>query len=448
MSVLSRYLPHARAHLALGLPLIGSQLAQVAITTADTLMMGWYDVTSLAALVLSGNLFIFLMLLGNGFAFAVMPLVAAAHEEGDEVRLRRVTRMASWLSVLAAILFLPLFWFSAPLLRALGQDPELAALAQTYLRIMGFGMLPALMVNVMRSYLSGLERTRIQFRIIAGGAVVNIALNWVLIFGNLGLPELGLQGAAIASTLVHLGTFTAVALYAVRQFPDHDLFGRLWRPDWDALREVFSMGWQISLTLVSEVGLFNLSAVIMGWIGTLALAAHGIALQIATIAFMVPLGLAQAATVRAGRALGRRDGVGLRDGAVAIWGLGLGFATLAMASFFVLPDLLVGAFIDPDDPKREDILRVGRVLLAMAGLFQLVDAAQVIAISLLRGLRDTRVPLIVAAFSYWGVGAPASYLLGVTLGFGAVGVWAGLVAGLSLAAVGLTWRFWHMARPI
>lgn len=445
MSRFARYIPHARAHLALGLPLIGSQLAQVAITTADTLMMGWYDVQALAALVLSANLVIFLLLLASGFAWAVMPLVAAAHEMGDETRLRRVTRMANWLSIIAAVVFLPVFWWSAPVLRALGQDPEIADMAQTYLRIAGFGIAPALLVNVLRSYLSGLERTRVQFWIIAGGALVNIALNWVLIFGNLGAPELGLRGAAIASVSVHALSFVALAAYALAQFPSHDLFVRFWRPDWAAMGEVFRMGWQIALTTVSEVGLFNLSAVIMGWIGTLQLAAHGIALQIATITFMVQLGLSQAATVRAGRAFGRGDRESLRDGAVAVWSLGLGFAAIAMAAFLLVPDLLVGAFVDPDDPLRGDILAVGAVLLAMAALFQFVDAAQVIGISLLRGMTDTRVPLFIAALSYWGIGAPASYVLGVRLDIGAVGVWVGLVLGLSFAAVGLFWRFRRMS---
>lgn len=445
---LAKYLPHARAHLVLGLPLIGSQLAQVAITTADTLMMGWYDVTALAALVLSANLFIFLLLLGSGFAWAVMPLVAEAHEAGDETRLRRATRMGMWLSVLAALVFYPVFWFSAPLLRGLGQAPHLAEMAQTYLRIAGLGMLPALLMNVLRSYLSGLEHTRVQFWIITGGALVNILLNWLLIFGNLGLPELGLSGAAIASASVNFLAFAALAAFSLWRFPHHGLFDRLWRPDWGAFAQVFRMGWQIALTTVSEVGLFNLSAIIMGWIGTLALAAHGIALQIATITFMVQLGLSQAATVRAGRALGRRDGAALRDGAVAVWGLGLGFALASVALFLLFPDLLVGAFVDPDDPLRDDILRIGRVLLVMAALFQLVDAAQVIGISLLRGLQDTRVPLMIAAISYWGIGAPASYLIGVTFGVGAVGVWVGLVLGLACAAVGLTLRFRHIAATV
>ncbi len=441
MQRLARYLPHARAHLALGLPLVGSQLAQVAITTADTLMMGWYDVRDLAALVLSANLFLFLLLLASGFAWAVMPMVASAHEAGDETQVRRVTRMGNWLSVLAALVFLPIFWYSGPILRLLGQDPEISELAQTYLRIAGIGMLPALTVNVLRSYLSALERTQVLFWIYTAGAVINIALNWVLIFGNLGAPELGLRGAAIASTAVHFLSFFALAAYAVYLFPSHGLFARFWRPDWLALGQVFRMGWQIAVTTVAEVGLFNFTALIMGWIGTIQLAAHGIALQIATITFMVQLGLSQAATVRAGRAMGRGDRQGLLDGALAVWALGLGFAVLAMVAFLTMPDLLIGSFVDPDDPLRGEILAIGGALLVMAALFQFVDAAQVIGISILRGLHDTRVPLMIAVISYWGIGAPASYLLGVTFGVGAVGVWVGLVLGLSFAAVGLAIRF-------
>lgn len=441
MSLVARYQDHSRALLALGLPLVGSQLAQVAINVTDTLMMGWYGVEALAALVLATNLFFFLFLFATGFSWAVMPLVASASEAGDEVRVRRVTRMGLWLSVVVFVVFLPVFWFSGPILKALGQDPELSVMAQQYLRIMAFGMLPALGVMVLRSYLSGLERTRVQFRIIVGGAIINIFLNYVLIFGNFGAPELGIRGAAIASTSVNFGSFFALCIYALRQFPDHDLFVRVWKPDWTAFGEVFRMGWQIGVTTVSEVALFNFSAILMGWIGTVALAAHGVALQIATVTFMVQIGLSQAATVRAGRALGRKDGVALRDGAHAALGMGIGFAFVAMALFFAVPDMLVGAFVDPDDPLRDEILDVGRVLLAMAGLFQVADSAQVIGIALLRGLKDTRMPMIFAAISYWVIGAPVSYVLGITLGFNGVGIWLGLVFGLSVAGVLFYIRF-------
>jgi MATE family multidrug resistance protein len=425
----------------LGLPLVGSQLAQMAIGMTDAVMLGLYDVRVLAGHVLALVPFMVLLLFLSGFGFAVMPLVSAAAEAGDETRIRRVTRMGLWLSLGFGTLALPIFWFSAPLLTATGQEPALAATAQAYLRIMGFGLLPALGVMVLKSYLSALERARAQLLATIGAALVNIGLNWVFIFGHLGAPELGIRGAALASLSVNLVSFLALAIYARRSFPEHDLFRRLWRPDVEALAEVFAMGWNIGLTTLAEVGLFSFSSLLVGRIGTVALAAHGIALQLASLSFMVPLGLAQAATVRAGRAFGRRDRPALRMGARAAWLLGLGWALIAVIAFLALPRPLIGAFIGADDPLRGPILAMGATLLAVAALFQLFDATQVISVGLLRGLQDTRAPMIIAAASYWVVGAPAAWIFGLKLGLGAAGVWLGLVAGLGTAALLLTTRF-------
>ncbi len=438
-----RFPDHIRAHLTLGLPLIGSHVAQMAIGVTDTVMLGWYDVEALAALVLAHTAFMALFLFGSGFAFAVMPLVSAAAEQEDETRVRRVTRMGLWISVGFALAVLPALWFSAPLLRALGQDPELSAGAQEYLRIMGWGIIPALMVMVLKSYLSALERTNVQLIVVLGAALANVAVNYALIFGNWGAPELGIRGAAIASLVVQAISVAALAAYSRVVFPTHRLFQRLWRPDWEALGEVARMGWHVGLTVLSEVGLFTLSSILVGLLGTVALAAHGIALQLASISFMVPLGLSNAATVRAGRAMGRSDAESLRAGARAAFSLGVGWALLAAVLFVLLPEFLVSLYIDPDEPLRGEIVALGRALLLMAALFQLADATQVNAIALLRGMRDTRAPMWIAAASYWLVGAPAAWGLGIVLGFGAVGVWAGLVLGLTTAAAMLTTRFWR-----
>ena len=437
---------HLRVHLKLGLPLIGSHMAQMAIGLTDTVMLGWYDVEALAALVLANTLFIVLFLFGSGFAFAVMPLVASAAEQDDETRVRRVTRMGLWASAGFALAVLPALWFSAPLLRLLGQAPDLAADAQTYLRIQGWGILAALMVMVLKSYLSALERTRVQLMVVITAALANVVVNWVLIFGNLGAPEMGIRGAAIASLIVQIISVAALALYAVKSFPSHILFQRLWRPDWEALGEVARMGLQIGLTVLAEAGLFSFSGLLVGVLGTVPLAAHGIALQLASISFMVPLGLSNAATVRAGRAFGRGDRAALRMGALAAFSLGIGAATFAAIMFLSLPTPLVGLYIDPNDPLRAEILDIGRRLLLMAALFQLVDATQVIAASLLRGMQDTRAPMWIAAASYWLVGAPAAWGFGFGAGLGAPGVWLGLVAGLATAALLLTTRFRQKSR--
>lgn len=434
---------HIRALLVLGLPLIGSHLAQFSVHVVDTIMLGWYSVTALASSVLATSMFFVIFIMGSGFAFAVMPVVAEAAEKGDDTRIRRVTRMGLWLSVLYAVLFLPLMIWSAPFLRMLGQTDELAGLAQDYLRVAGFGLIPALLVMVLKSYLAAMERTQVVLWVTVGAIFVNAAGNWALIFGNFGFPEMGLRGAALASVITHLATFLALAVYATRikGLREHALFQNLWRADLGALRETFRLGWPIGLTNLAESGMFSASALIIGLIGKIPLAAHGIALQIASATFMIHIGLSQAVTVRVGRALGRGDMEHLGRGGFAGVLLSGGIVAVTIVLFLAVPELLISGFISPQEPNRADILAIGVLLLAVAGLFQLVDAGQVMALGMLRGIQDTRMPMYLAAVSYWGFGIPSSYILGISLGYGVVGVWLGLVIGLLFATVLLWWRF-------
>ncbi|MDA7426737.1 MATE family efflux transporter [Thalassococcus lentus] len=432
---------HTRAVLTLGLPLVGGHLAQFAIGLTDTIMIGWYGVPELAALTLAHSYFFTLLLLGSGFAWAIMPMVATYAAKQDDPQIRRATRMALWLSGLFFAVFMPLQWFSEPIFRALGQTDQISQMAQSYLRVAGWGMLPALGVMVLKSYLAGLEHTRIVLWITLAAAVANVIANYALIFGNWGAPELGIAGAGLASVSSNIVALVLVVAYALRRLPEHQLFVRFWRPDWDMFAQVFRLGWPIGLTSLAEVALFAGSAVLMGWLGTIALAAHGIAIQIATATFMIQLGLSNAATVRAGNALGRGDARHLTMGARAVLMLGAMGVAFSVSLFLLLPETLLGAFLDPSDPDRAAIIEIGRGLLMMAALFQLADAAQVIFLGLLRGLQDTRVPMIMAAVSYWGVGMPAAWLLAFPLGLAGVGVWLGLTLGLAVAALLLGMRF-------
>lgn len=438
---------HLRATLTLGLPLIGSQLAQFLIQLTDTVMIGWYGVTELAALVLATSLLTVLIIFGAGFAWAVMPLVAAAAERGDTDQVRRVTRMGLWASLAFCALALPPILLVPDIFDRLGQPPEVARAARTYLVIAAWGLVPALVTMLLRSYLSALEHARIVLWATVAGVVANAGLNWVLIFGKLGAPSLGIAGAAIASVATHLVIAGGLATYALHRLPEHALFARLWRPDRAALGAVFRLGWPIGLTNLAEVGLFAASSVVMGWVGTRELAAHGIAIGLATAIFMVHLGLSQAATIRAGQAVGRGDATGLRRAALAAIALSAGVAGLGILLFLGAPRVLIGAFLDPADPERMAIIAVGTGLLAAAAVFQMVDAAQVMALGLLRGVQDTRMPMVYAAVSYWAVGAPVAYGLGLHTPLGGVGVWLGLACGLTCAALFMMHRFWCRAVP-
>jgi MATE family multidrug resistance protein len=435
---------HVVATLVLGLPLIASHLAQMMLHVIDTVMMGWYGVTELAAMVIASSMFFLVFICGSGFANAVMPMVAQSVGAGNEAGVRRAIRMGLWLSIGFGLLTYPIFWNSRDILLTLGQKPEVAALGQDFLRIGGFGMIPALIIMAIKGYLAALGRTQAVLWVTLAAIPANAALNYALIFGNWGAPEWGIEGAAAASVTVQVASMLALMAYAglLPALRQYRLFHHFWRPDWAAMAQVFRLGWPIGVTLLAETGLFAATAVMMGWIGTLELAAHGITLEITSLAFMVHLGLSNAATIRAGHAYGAEDAIGLRDGAKAVIGLSFGFALCVIATFLLAPRVLIGLFLDQSAPEAAQIMAFGVTLLAISALFQLADAMQVIAMGLLRGIHDTRVPMIVATISYWGVGMPAAYLLAFWAGVGGVGLWLGLTIGLSLVAVTLFWRFW------
>ncbi len=436
---------HVRAILTLGLPLVGGHLGQMAIGVTDTVMLGWYSIEALAAVTLASTYFFVLFIFGSGFAWAVMPMVASFAAEDDEVSIRRSTRMGLWLSLAFGVLAMPLMIWSEPILMQLGQGDALAATAGRYLAVAGWGIIPALLVMVLKSYLAALERTQVVLWITLASAVVNALANYALIFGNWGAPELGVVGAAWASVTTQIVSLVGIVIYVVWVMPQHRLFVRMWRADSQMLRQVFKLGWPISITSLSEVGLFAASAMMMGWLGTIPLAAHGIAVQLASITFMVHLGISNVATIRAGNAYGRRDRPHMARGAIIALAMSLGFAALTTISFVGWPEALISIFMQRDEPTRADILAIGVGLLIMAALFQLVDGAQVIALGLLRGVQDTKMPMVIAAFSYWVIGIPCSYLLGFTFGYGGIGVWSGLVIGLGIAALLLNARFWGVA---
>lgn len=435
---------HARAILGLGLPLIGSHLAQFGLHVTDTIMLGWYGVLPLAAAVLGASSFFVMFILGSGFAKAVMPMVASAQARGDEVQVRRVTRMGLWLSILFGLLIYPVFWWSEAVLLALGQKADVAALAQDYLRIAGLGMIPALLVMVLKSHLAALERTQVVLWVTVAAVPLNAALNWALIFGNWGAPELGVAGSAIATVAIQLASLLVLCLYAalLPKLRHYQLFLRFWRPDWQAFRDVFRLGWPMGLTGLAESGMFQASALMMGWIGTVELAAHGIAMEITALTFMVHVGLSNAVTVRTGRFWGEADFPALRLGAKIGIVMSVLFAAATMVLFLTLPEPMISLFIDAEEPARDYIIATGTLLLVCAALFQFADSMQVMALGLLAGVQDTRVPMWLASVSYWLIGIPASYVLAFPLGFGAVGLWLGLVTGLAAAAISLMLRFW------
>ncbi len=437
------YFQHLRATLVLGVPLVFTQIVYMLISVTDNLMMGWLGVTELAAGTLAFQLIFIALIIGMGFAAAIIPLVATAIGREDRQSARRSTRMGLWvLLIVVFALIIPLF-FSEQILLALGQKPELAALAATYVAIAKWSLIPAFLISGLRNFLTSLERTNAIVIVAVTMAVLNGVLNWALIFGNFGAPRLEMEGAAIATVIANLVALFMMGIYihTSKATRPYALFQSFWRPEWKAFQEVVKLGWPISLTIFSEVGMFSAASVMIGWIGTIPLAAHGIALQWASLAFMVPLGFAQAGSVRVGLAAGRKDKQAIGSAAWTAVFVGLVFASIFALVFWIFPEPLIEIFLEEGSIDAGAVLSYAIPLFAMAAIFQLFDALQVASGSNLRGLQDTKIPMIIATISYWPIGMGLAYLLAFPLGFGGAGVWAGLVAGLAVAGIGLTWRF-------
>lgn len=432
-----------RALLALGWPLILAQIAQNALITTDVIMIGWLGGKYLAAATLANALFIGIQLLGVGITSAVAPMVAQAIGAGDRASVRRTVQQGLWVALALVVLLLPVVWNIRPIYLAIGQDPELTALAEIFVHYAVWLFIPAFMIIVLRSFLSALGSTRVILVITLAGVVLNAACDYALIFGNWGFPRLELAGAGMATTLVNVAMLLMMMLYiALRpRFAAYRVFSELFKPDWQRFFDIWKIGGPIGLLLLAEVSLFTVAALLQGRLGTDEVAAHAVALQLASLAFMTPLGLSQAVTVRVGIAYGSGNSQGIgRAGWVALVAT-LGFMTTTALAFVLMPHALVALFLDPTNPDNARTLVLAAQYLLVAALFQLVDGAQVSMVGALRGLTDTRLPLIIALAGYWGIGFPVAWVLGFYTELRGVGIWLGLAAGLAAVAVALTIRF-------
>ncbi len=437
------YGPHLRATILLGLPMAGTMLAQILMGVTDTIMLGWLGAAPLAASVLGTQIFLILLLTGSGFAQAVVPMAAQALGAGDTTVLRRAVRMGFWVTTAFFVLTFPIMWFSEPILLALGQEPALARLADDYLDIAKWALLPNLFIMVLRSYFGVANKAHIVLLTTLAAAALNGAMNYALIFGNWGAPALGIKGAAYAtlgSSLLSMVLLMILANWHPALRP-HAVLRRFWRSDWPAFFEVARLGWPIGISILAEFALFSFSAIMMGWFGTIALAAHGIVMQVTSISFMVSLGLSQVATIRLGLAKGRKDATEVTMAGRTVIMVGVGFSLLVSVVFVLFASETLSLFLDLRTDDAPAILAFAIPLLIVAAAFQLVDTLQVLAAGLLRGLKDTRVPMQIALFSYWIIGVPAAYLLSQYTTIGALGIWLGLALGLTVASALGMWRY-------
>jgi MATE family multidrug resistance protein len=426
----------------LALPIALTQLGQIAMLTSDLALIGRLGDAAVASAALAQAVLFTGFVLGMGIVSAVTPLAAQYFGARQPRMVRRALRVGLWASViLGAPLTIAQFW-GGDLLRALGQSPATAELAQRYLFGMAWCIVPSWFFMALRNFMGAVNRPEPGLWITLVAIPANALLGYALIYGAFGLPRLDLLGAGLATTIVSVGMCLAAiwVCYARRPFRKFHVLGRFWRPDWQLTRQLLVVGAPMSGSFLLEYGVFAAAAQLMGWIGTAALTAHQIALQIAGIMFMVPFGISMAATVRVGHAAGRGDAAATRRAGFTAIALGVVFMaamTLIVASTrHTLPLFFLGS--DAPDPQT---VALAASLLVLGASFFIADGVQTIAAGSLRGLNDTRVPLIFAAVSFWLIGFAGCWIFGFTFRLGAYGIWIGLSLGIATYAVLLTWRF-------
>lgn len=438
----------ARATLALAWPIALTNLSQMAMALTETLMLGRVATEAVAAGIIGVALQFTLLAPGFGLALAAAPVLALARGEGRRPggagrgwtrEMQGGFAAALWSAIVATVPSGLLLWHAEPLLLALGQEPGLAALASDYTRA-GLWALPGFAAFVtLRGFLAAMERPAAAMWIALAGVAVNVPIAWVLIIGS----GLGVTGAGLATTVADSGMFLALLVFVLRdaRFRRLGIFAAVRRPDPARIGRVLAIGLPISGAMLLEIGVFSAAAIAMGWFGAVAAAAHAAAIQTASTTFMVPLGVSQAATARVGLAAGAGDRAGAaRAGWVAIV-LGAGFMGAMAVLLIGGAGPIARAFIEAGDPLAPEVRTLGAMLLAVAGVFQLADGVQVVAAGALRGLADTRVPMVFAAAGYWGLALPAGLGLGFGLGLGPVGIWIGLALGLAAVALAMLARW-------
>ncbi len=443
------WLPELIACVALSWPLVLTNAIEMAMNLTGVAMIGRIGPEALAAATLGLAFYNLFLLFGIGVTGVVASLVAREIGHGrNDAAVRRIVQQGFWGAALITGPMLMLLWNAEPLLLALGEDPLLSSAAGRYLHALQWTMLPALVYLVLRSFLAALGRPR--WAVLAGGAavVLNAALNWLLIGGHGGFPALGLFGSGLATLASNLFMAMALGLMVALHPRTRSLrlFAGLFRPSWTGFGAFWRLGLPIGVSLLLEVGMFTAAAAVVGRINAASLAAHAIALQVASLTFMVPLGLAQAATIRIGRALGAGNAVAITRAGWTALSLGVAVMAVSAVVLITVPRAIIGLFLDSGEPGVPLVEAIAVPLLGIAGLFQVADGAQVVLAGMLRGLQDTRAPMVVAAIGYWGVGLPVGIVLAFALHLQAAGVWIGMTIGLFTVAILLLGRWRRLLR--
>ena len=434
-----------REFLKLAVPLASAQVAQAMTGFVDTVMMGWLGQASLAAGGLAVMVFTAFLMTGTGVLSSVSSLVAEAYGAQKPRRVGQVTRQGLWIALLMTLPSFPIIAHLDNVMAFLGQDPTVIALSDTYLDVMRWGLLPGLGFAVLRGTVTSLSQARPIMVIVVIANLLNIFGNYVLAFGKLGFPALGLAGLAMASVMAH--TTMCLLLLGYICWHQHTvlkpyrLFQHLHRLELPVLRSLLTVGLPIGISTILEHGLFTVMTFMMGALGTHVLAAQQLALQTVVVVFMLPLAMSYAATIRVGQWYGQRDWEGVRRAAFVSVSAAIAVMLVAGTIFVLFPKALISLYLDVNDPVNQEVLQVGILLLTVGGFGQVVDGVQRTANGALQGLQDTRIPMLIGLFAYWCVGLSSGYWLGFHTPLGGVGIWIGAYIGLTVTAIAYIWRF-------
>jgi MATE family multidrug resistance protein len=439
---LKNYKTHAKEGFHLAYPVMLSQLGHVTMGVADNIMVGNLGAANLAGAGLANVAFNFLLLFGIGVSYAITPLVSTADGERDDTKIASILKHGLLINLCNSLILVVIVLIGMNVLYHINQPPEVVVLSIPYLSIITFSLIPILVFQTFRQFTEGLSLTRIAMIIVISANVVNIGLNYLLIYGHGGFPALGLNGAGYATltSRVLMAVVFAGYVYLAPRFKKFRNGFSIGNYSKALLNKMLHIGIPAGMQFIFEVAAFDFSLVMMGWLGTQALAAHQIAINLATISYMTTSGLAAAATIRVSHFLGKKDFSNLRQSAYALLGVALLIMT-AWAIFFIVGRNFLPLLYVHD----AEVIAIAGPLLVIAGLFQLSDGAQVVCIGALRGLQDVKIPSLLIFISYWIIGLPLGYCLAFVFGWGAIGIWLGLLLGLTLTATAMFLRFKKLA---
>ena len=436
----SAIVSEVRATVAVAGPLAAANLAQMAMGFTNTVMVGSLESAALAAAGLGASLYFTVALVCSGILTAVAPLAAHAIGAGDNHRAGRVTGAGLVLAALLAVPVVAALLAANRLLVVLGYEPALAAEIGRFLGALAWAAPGFLGFAVLRSFLVAASHSRTVMIALILGIPMNAGLNWILIFGHLGAPGLGIAGSGCATAIIQWLMFTGLGIYALAAPSLAEYRMRPSLRGWNEIGRILRLGLPIGGILGLEIGVFATTGILMGLLGADALGAHQLVMNCISVVFMVPLGIAQAATVRVAVALGSRAPAAARRAGIVALALGVAYMAIMAGVLLAAPRAIAKIYVDIDAPANRGLVVIALYLLAIAALFQIFDGVQAIAAGALRGYRDTAVPLLIAVVGYWGIGFTGGWLLAFPAGYGPIGLWSGLAMGLAAVALMLTLR--------